>query len=74
MPSKAVGSLRSGTGAGWGLKTAAAGGLLFLNLPLAFILLYALTTDDRSYTFPPPGHGDHPASGGMTPLVKMKQP
>ena len=31
------------------------GGLLFLNLPLAFILLYAFTTDDRSFTFPPPG-------------------
>ena len=45
----------SGTGAGWGLKAAAAGGLLFLNLPLAFILLYAFTTDDRSFTFPPPG-------------------
>jgi putative spermidine/putrescine transport system permease protein len=48
-------SRRSGTGAGWGLKTAATGGLLFLNLPLAFILLYALTTDDRSFNFPPPG-------------------
>jgi putative spermidine/putrescine transport system permease protein len=49
------GQVRSGTGAGWGLKTAATGGLLFLNLPLAFILLYAFTTDDRSFTFPPPG-------------------
>ena len=48
-------SRRSGTGAGWGLKAAATGGLLFLNLPLAFILLYALTTDDRSFNFPPPG-------------------
>ena len=46
---------RSGTGACWGLKAAATGGLLFLNLPLAFILLYALTTDDRSFNFPPPG-------------------
>ncbi len=59
MPSKAAatrgGQLRSGTGAGWGLKTAATGGLLFLNLPLLFILLYAFTTDDRSFTFPPPG-------------------
>jgi putative spermidine/putrescine transport system permease protein len=49
------GSLRSGTGAGWGLKAAATGGLLFLNLPLAFIVLYAFTTDDRSFNFPPPG-------------------
>src|SRR5215831_12572434 len=46
---------RGGAGAGWGLKAAAGFGLLFLNLPLAFILLYALTTDDRSFTFPPPG-------------------
>ena len=38
-----------------GLKAAATGGLLFLNLPLAFIVLYAFTTDDRSFTFPPPG-------------------
>ena len=48
-------SALSGTGAGWGLKAAATFGLLFLNLPLAFILLYALTTDDRSFNFPPPG-------------------
>jgi putative spermidine/putrescine transport system permease protein len=38
-----------------GLKAAAAFGLLFLNLPLAFIVLYAFSTDDRSFTFPPPG-------------------
>ena len=48
-------SALSGTGAGWGLKAAATFGLLFLNLPLAFILLYAFTTDDRSFGFPPPG-------------------
>jgi putative spermidine/putrescine transport system permease protein len=59
MPSKTIarrgGQVRSGTGAGWGLKAAATGGLLFLNLPLAFIVLYAFTTDDRSFAFPPPG-------------------
>ncbi len=38
-----------------GLKLAAAGGLLFLHLPIALIFLYAFTTDERSYTFPPPG-------------------
>ncbi len=38
-----------------GLKLAAAGGLLFLHLPLALILLYAFTTEDKSYQFPPPG-------------------
>jgi putative spermidine/putrescine transport system permease protein len=45
--------------AGWGLRLAALGGLLFLNLPLAFIVLYAFTTDDRSFTFPPPGLTTH---------------
>jgi len=53
--SRARGSTRAGTGAGLGLRAAALFGLLFLNLPLVFILLYALTTDDRSFTFPPPG-------------------
>jgi len=48
-------SERSGTAAPWGLKIAAVGGLLFLHLPLAFILLYAFSTDDKSFTFPPPG-------------------
>jgi putative spermidine/putrescine transport system permease protein len=38
-----------------GLKLAAAAGLLFLHLPLAFIILYAFTTEERSYAFPPPG-------------------
>lgn len=37
------------------LKLAAAAGLLFLHVPMAFILLYAFTTEDRSYQFPPPG-------------------
>jgi putative spermidine/putrescine transport system permease protein len=37
------------------LKLAAAGGLLFLHLPLASIILYAFSTEDRSYQFPPPG-------------------
>jgi len=38
-----------------GLKLAAAAGLLFLHLPLAFLVLYAFTTEERSYQFPPPG-------------------
>jgi putative spermidine/putrescine transport system permease protein len=37
------------------LALAAGAGLLFLLLPLALIFLYAFTTDERSYTFPPPG-------------------
>lgn len=38
------------------LKLAAGAGLLFLHLPLAFIILYAFTTEERSYAFPPPGY------------------
>jgi putative spermidine/putrescine transport system permease protein len=38
-----------------GLKLGAAAGLLFLHLPILLIFLYAFTTDERSYTFPPPG-------------------
>jgi putative spermidine/putrescine transport system permease protein len=38
-----------------GLKVAAGAGLLFLHLPILLIFLYAFTTDERSYTFPPPG-------------------
>ncbi|WP_455373621.1 ABC transporter permease [Limibacillus halophilus] len=41
--------------AGWGLKAAAAAGLLFLHVPLLLILLYAFTTEEKSYQFPPPG-------------------
>ncbi|MFN8830818.1 MAG: ABC transporter permease [Labrys sp. (in: a-proteobacteria)] len=38
-----------------GLKVAAGAGLLFIHLPLAFIVLYAFTTEEKSYAFPPPG-------------------
>jgi len=41
--------------AGWGLKLAAGAGLLFLHLPLALIVLYAFTTEEKSFQFPPPG-------------------
>ncbi|MDQ1347270.1 MAG: putative spermidine/putrescine transport system permease protein [Acidobacteriota bacterium] len=36
------------------LFLASAAALAFLHLPMAIILLYAFTTDDRSYGFPPP--------------------
>src|SRR5437868_9391985 len=39
-----------------GLKVAAGAGLLFIYLPLAFIVLYAFTSEDRSFQFPPPGY------------------
>jgi putative spermidine/putrescine transport system permease protein len=38
-----------------GLRAAAAAGLAFLHLPLAFILIYAFSNEDRSFEFPPPG-------------------
>jgi putative spermidine/putrescine transport system permease protein len=57
MRSKA--SARAGTGAGWGLTAAAVGGLLFLHVPMAFILLYAFSTDDKSFSFPLPGLTTH---------------
>ena len=39
----------------FGLRLAAAAGLAFLHLPLAFIVLYAFSNEDRSFEFPPPG-------------------
>ena len=38
-----------------GLKIAAGLGLAFLHLPILLIFLYAFTTEDKSYQFPPPG-------------------
>jgi putative spermidine/putrescine transport system permease protein len=39
-----------------GLSLAAIAGLLFLHVPLLLIFLYAFTTEDKSYEFPPPGY------------------
>ena len=39
----------------FGLKLAAALGLLFLHLPLLLIFVYAFTTEEKSYQWPPPG-------------------
>ena len=41
--------------ASWPLRIAAVAGLLFLHLPILLIFLYAFTTEERSYAFPPPG-------------------
>jgi putative spermidine/putrescine transport system permease protein len=43
----------------WGLKLMALGGLLFLHLPLLLIFLYAFTTEEKSFQFPPPGYTTH---------------
>lgn len=37
------------------LRLAAIAALLFLHLPVLIILLYAFTTDETTYSFPPPG-------------------
>ena len=45
----------SAEGASWLLKAGAVGALLFLHVPLMLIFLYAFTTEQSAYTFPPPG-------------------
>jgi putative spermidine/putrescine transport system permease protein len=37
-----------------GLKIFAAGGLLFMHLPILLIFVYAFTTEEKSYKWPPP--------------------
>jgi putative spermidine/putrescine transport system permease protein len=37
------------------LRLGAFGGLLFLHIPILIIFLYAFTTEERTYAFPPPG-------------------
>lgn len=44
------------TSAPLGLKVAAGLGLAFLHLPILLIFLYAFTTEEKSYQFPPPGY------------------
>ncbi|HMN43287.1 MAG TPA: ABC transporter permease [Povalibacter sp.] len=41
--------------ASWPTRLGALFGLAFLNLPVLVIILYAFTTDDRTYAFPLPG-------------------
>jgi putative spermidine/putrescine transport system permease protein len=46
--------MRSDPRASVGLKTAAWGVIAFLHVPLALIILYAFSAEDKSYVFPPP--------------------
>jgi ABC-type Fe3+ transport system permease subunit len=55
MPFELRGRGRTGTGAGWPLQAGALVTILFLHLPLAFIVLYAFSTDAKTFVFPPPG-------------------
>ncbi len=41
--------------ASWFVKFGAIGAMLFLYVPLLLIFLYAFTTEESAYTFPPPG-------------------
>ena len=45
--------MRSRARGSWLLGLASGAVLLFLHGPIGIILLYAFTTDDASYTFPP---------------------
>ena len=47
--------MRSDQRAPLSLKIAAGAGLLFLHLPILLIFVYAFTTEERSYQWPPPG-------------------
>jgi len=53
MPSKP--SAASGERASFPLKLGAVAALLFLHIPMWLIFLYAFTTEESAYTFPPPG-------------------
>lgn len=39
----------------WTLRFAVAAGVAFLHVPLLLIIVYAFSTEDKSYIFPPPG-------------------
>ncbi|MDB5528207.1 MAG: potC [Devosia sp.] len=47
--------MSSETRAPWPLKLASAAGLAFLLVPLLIIFVYAFTTEERSFVWPPPG-------------------
>jgi putative spermidine/putrescine transport system permease protein len=48
-------SKRSGSTASIGLKAATIAAIVFLHFPLLVIVLYAFTTEEAAFTFPPPG-------------------
>src|ERR1041384_7211068 len=39
----------------WLIRAGAFAGLAFMHIPVLIIVLYAFTTEDRTYQFPPPG-------------------
>lgn len=54
-PARATPGTADAPRAGIGLRAAAFAAMLFLNVPLLIIFLYAFTTEEASFTFPPPG-------------------
>ena len=52
---KALAGSSTGPRAPWGLKLAAGAGLVFMIAPLLLIFIYAFTTEERTYQWPPPG-------------------
>ena len=48
-------SRRSANRASWATRIGAFAGLAFMHIPVLVIILYAFTTDDRTYAFPLPG-------------------
>lgn len=55
MRSEAGGRVRHGAKPGLSLKAGALIGVAFLHVPLAFIILYAFSAEDKSFVFPLPG-------------------
>jgi putative spermidine/putrescine transport system permease protein len=55
MRSEARGSARHGGRASLPLRLGAAAGVLFLHVPLFFIVLYAFSIEEKSFVFPLPG-------------------
>jgi putative spermidine/putrescine transport system permease protein len=55
MRSKSTSTKNTGERASWTLKLGAAAAILFLHVPMWLIFLYAFTTEESAYTFPPPG-------------------
>jgi ABC-type spermidine/putrescine transport system permease subunit II len=53
------------------LRAAAIGGLLFLHLPILLIFLYAFTTEEKTYAFPPPPDGSPPP--GLTAPISGRR-
>ena len=39
----------------WLTRIGAFAGLAFMHIPVLIIILYAFTTEERTYQFPPPG-------------------